>query len=233
MVPVPVYLTDGQPLSEQLAAAASRSAAQGVTIRALLITNPDNPTGRAFVPCFVHATACVYRKWSCSVCFHMRPAGKVYDPAALMEMLQFCCEHGLHYVRCVLQHTLSIGAGPHQLICEPLRQDALSACLASLHNRRSGPLMALTAVLVLRSDEIYANSVFGKADFQSAAQLAASLSPALQAASANLCHVVFGLSKDWCGPQLKVDRCGMDVRKQCSCDRALLRAVHPCTRPAS
>lgn len=57
VVPVPVYLTDGQPLSKQLAAAASRSAGQGVTIRALLITNPDNPTGRGFVPCFVQATA--------------------------------------------------------------------------------------------------------------------------------------------------------------------------------
>ena len=151
VVPVPVYLTDGQPLSEQLAAAASRSAAQGVTIRALLITNPDNPTGRGFVPCFVQATACVCCSWSCSGCSwswsgcnNMRPgAGKVYDPAALVEMLQWCCEHGLHYVRCGLQLTLSIDAGPHELVCEPLKQDALCARLASLHNMRSGPLMSL------------------------------------------------------------------------------------------
>ena len=75
---------------------------------------------------------------------------------------------------------------------------------------------------MLRSDEIYANSVFGKADFQSAAQLAASLPPALQAASANLCHVVFGLSKDWCGPQRSVERCGICV------EAVLMSQGHSC-----
>lgn len=73
----------------------------------------------------------------------MRPgAGKVYDPAALMEMLQWCCEHGLHYVRCVLQLTLSIGAGPHELVCGPLKQDAFCARVASLRHRRPGPLVS-------------------------------------------------------------------------------------------
>ncbi|KAK9835200.1 hypothetical protein WJX81_005398 [Elliptochloris bilobata] len=122
VLPVPIYLSEDVPLSEQLAAAVAKSAAQGVAIRALLITNPDNPTG------------------------------KVYDPAAVMEMLLWCCEHGLHFV----------------------------------------------------SDEIYANSVFGEAQFQSAAQLAASAPAQTQAAAANLCHVVFGLSKDWCANGLRV-----------------------------
>ena len=142
VVPVPVYLTDGQPLSEQLAAAASRSAAQGVTIRALLITNPDNPTGRGLMPCFVQTTAHVWHSWSCSACCFMRPgAGKVYDPAALMEMLQWCCEQGLHYVRCVLQlTTLNIGAGPHELVCEPLMHFAYALRLCI--QRRPGPLVS-------------------------------------------------------------------------------------------
>ena len=141
VVPVPVYLTDGQPLSEQLAAAASRSAAEGVPIRALLITNPDNPTGRQ--PRLVQATAHVCRCWNCSVCVYMRPgAGKVYDPAALMEMLQWCCKHGLHYVRCVPQFNLSIGAGPHELVCGPLRTGATCARIGSLHHRRPGPLVS-------------------------------------------------------------------------------------------
>lgn len=47
------------------------------------------------------------------------------------------------------------------------------------------------------SDEIYANSIFGESPFQSAAQLVASAPEATQTAAADLCHVVFGLSKDW------------------------------------
>ena len=44
-MPIPVSLVDGVPLSEQLDAAVVRAAAQGVTVRGLLVTNPDNPTG--------------------------------------------------------------------------------------------------------------------------------------------------------------------------------------------
>ena len=54
-------------------------------------------------------------------------------------------------------------------------------------------------VLCGGSDEIYANSVFGDVLFESAAQLVAAAPAATQAAAADLCHVVFGLSKDWCG----------------------------------
>ena len=42
---MPLYLKDGEPLTQQLDAAVAAAAARGVTIRALLITHPDNPTG--------------------------------------------------------------------------------------------------------------------------------------------------------------------------------------------
>lgn len=45
VVPVPVFLVEGVSLSEQLDTAVGQSAERGLVIRALLVTNPDNPTG--------------------------------------------------------------------------------------------------------------------------------------------------------------------------------------------
>jgi len=47
------------------------------------------------------------------------------------------------------------------------------------------------------SDEIYANSVFKRADYVSMMALVAEAEPELQETAAALCHTVFGLSKDW------------------------------------
>ena len=49
----------------------------------------------------------------------------------------------------------------------------------------------------LRSDEIYANSVFKKAQFVSLATILDQSCPALQEKGRLLVHTVFGLSKDW------------------------------------
>lgn len=49
----------------------------------------------------------------------------------------------------------------------------------------------------LRSDEIYANSIFKQAEFVSMANVLADAEPELQERGAALCHVVWGLSKDW------------------------------------
>ena len=51
--------------------------------------------------------------------------------------------------------------------------------------------------LCWRSDEIYANSVFKKAQFVSLATILDQSPPALQEKGRLLVHTVFGLSKDW------------------------------------
>ncbi len=52
--------------------------------------------------------------------------------------------------------------------------------------------------LLVYSDEIYANSVFRKAeDFVSLASLLEESEPELKVQAQALCHIVFGLSKDW------------------------------------
>jgi aspartate/methionine/tyrosine aminotransferase len=50
------------------------------------------------------------------------------------------------------------------------------------------------------SDEIYANSIFKEADFVSMVNILDKCEPGLQVKGEALCHVVWGLSKDWWGP---------------------------------
>ncbi|CAK0764832.1 hypothetical protein CVIRNUC_003198 [Coccomyxa viridis] len=111
----PMHLSPGTSLSEQLDAEKAKAAASGKPMRAIIICNPNNPTG------------------------------EVIPREILQEYLEWCCEHNIHLV----------------------------------------------------SDEIYANSVFKKAQFVSLATILDQSSAALQEKGRLLVHTVFGLSKDW------------------------------------
>lgn len=69
VVPVPVYLDEAGDVAAQLAAAAEAAATAGSPIRALLITNPNNPLGI------------------------------VYSTATLSAMLVWCVQQDVHFVR--------------------------------------------------------------------------------------------------------------------------------------
>lgn len=104
---VPWLPEAGAPLTRQLDAAVAAAAARGVAIRALLITHPDNPTGASLcrpAPCAEAAAAAQTRPSPgahAARCQRAVPAaGKLWAPADLAEMLHWCCEHGIHFVRC-------------------------------------------------------------------------------------------------------------------------------------
>ena len=214
VVPVPVYLTDGQSLSKQLAAAVSRSAAQGVTIRALLITNPDNPTGMARCLCCNKRT-----RNMTSIMTRAAQHAATYSLAqgrCMTRQRSWRCCSGVSSMACTLSgvscNSRSAAVPALELPCDNLNRRAScpSVCIALCPpSHHFLLLICIDCSMVPRSDEIYANSVFGEAQFQSAAQLAASAPAAVRAASANLCHVVFGLSKDWCRPQRSVKGCAV------------------------
>ena len=77
--PLPFYLTEpgtsgsgdgsGGSIRQQLDAAAAASAARGVPVRSLLITNPNNPLGT------------------------------LYEEDTLLEMLRWCLDNKVHYIR--------------------------------------------------------------------------------------------------------------------------------------
>lgn len=57
-------------MSQQLSAAAAAAAERGIPVRALLVTNPNNPLGT------------------------------VYSEEEVKEMIAWCLQHNVHYVRC-------------------------------------------------------------------------------------------------------------------------------------
>ncbi len=69
MVPVPFYLVEDGDVTAQLAQAAAAAAEAGSPIRALLITNPNNPLGI------------------------------VYSTATLKAMLEWSVKNGVHLIR--------------------------------------------------------------------------------------------------------------------------------------
>ena len=80
MQPLPFYLKEGDPEAGPVAAAAIRAqldgavvsaAARGIAVRGLLVTNPNNPLGT------------------------------LYRDDTISEMLRWCLDNRMHYIRCV------------------------------------------------------------------------------------------------------------------------------------
>jgi aspartate/methionine/tyrosine aminotransferase len=74
--PLPVQLTEGGSngsgsLRQQLDAAAAEAAGRGIPVRGLLVTNPNNPLGT------------------------------IYSDESLLEMLRWCLDNKVHYIRWV------------------------------------------------------------------------------------------------------------------------------------
>jgi len=65
-----MHLSTERSLSEQLDEELSRAEADGKPMKAIIICNPNNPTG------------------------------EVISPEVLQEYLQWCCDHNVHLVRC-------------------------------------------------------------------------------------------------------------------------------------
>ena len=64
-----MHLSPGRSLSEQLDAEQAKAAASGKPMKAIIICNPNNPTG------------------------------EVIPQEMLQEYLEWCCEHNIHLVR--------------------------------------------------------------------------------------------------------------------------------------
>lgn len=110
------------------------------------------------------------------------PTGEVIPKNTLLEYLNWCCKKGIHLVRYVSLFAVA-------RCCVFCQDDIFYKCDWDFILQR-GPVCC--------SDEIYANSVFKrKEDLVSMASILEECAPELKASARALCHVVFGLSKDW------------------------------------
>ncbi len=80
-------------IRQQLDAAAAEAAARGIPVRGLLITNPNNPLGT------------------------------IYGSEAISEMLRWCLDNQVHYIRCGGWGAKAgaLEGSVHPACCQPLR----------------------------------------------------------------------------------------------------------------
>ena len=168
--PFPLHIDPRGSLSKQLDAAAAQAAQSGRRMSGIILTNPNNPTG------------------------------EVMPLPVLREYLAWCCANSVHVIRrapAALTHPANARQSSHALGRPGVMLRMMPSC-GRKNARGCVPATNTSAICLLRSDEIYANSIFKQgAGFVSMATVLAQSPPELLRVGAALVHTVFGLSKDW------------------------------------